>query len=138
MSPSHGRSDTQKVSPTRLPKHEPNKDDTDKSVRMDGGKLGGPQSHTKFYRQLRHAESGRNSLAQGRAHRLAVQYQAVSPENIHMGSIKQTEQVTCKNKHAYTYNLVTTVNDKRGHDLKNSKERFIRWKKGKGEVMTIL
>lgn len=37
MSPIHG----QKVSPTWLPKDEPNKDDTDKHVRMDGGKLGG-------------------------------------------------------------------------------------------------
>ena len=55
-----------------------------------------------------------------------------------MGSVKQTEQVTCKNTHAYTYNLVTIVNDKRGHDLKKSKEGFIRWKKGKREVRTIL
>lgn len=55
-----------------------------------------------------------------------------------MGSVKQTEQVTCKNTHAYTYNHVTTVNDKRGHDLKKSKEGFIRWKKGEGEVMIML
>jgi hypothetical protein len=37
-----------------------------------------PKENSKNYRQLRNAESRRNSLPQGRAHELVVQYQMVS------------------------------------------------------------
>ena len=55
---------------------------------------GVPQAspYTENYGQLRHAESGRNSLPQGRARQLVIPYQMVSPENIHARNIIQTEQ----------------------------------------------
>jgi hypothetical protein len=46
----------------------------------------------KNYRQPRNAETGRNRLFQRRTHQLVIQYQIVSTENTHKGSI-QTEQV---------------------------------------------
>lgn len=54
--------------------HEPNKDDTSRFANVNGESTWGPQPHTKIYRELKKAESGRNSPTQGRAHQLIIQY----------------------------------------------------------------
>lgn len=43
-----------------------------------------PQYYTKSYRQLWSAESERNIHPQGRAYQLVIQYQMISPENVHI------------------------------------------------------
>jgi hypothetical protein len=58
------------------------KDDTSEHTNVDGEKFMRFQLYTKNYRQIQSAESGRNSLSQGRVHQLVIQYQMVSPENI--------------------------------------------------------
>lgn len=57
MSPSDVRSYTYKVSPTRMPKHEQSKDNTNEYARRDEEKTG-PQLNTRNYRQLRKAGGG--------------------------------------------------------------------------------
>lgn len=52
-----------------------------------------PQLYAKNYRLLRNAESGSNSLPQGRAQELVIKYQIVNPENTHTSNIIQSEQV---------------------------------------------
>jgi hypothetical protein len=41
------------------------------------------EAHTVNYRQLKNAESRRNSLAQERAHQMVTQYPMQRSENIH-------------------------------------------------------
>ena len=76
LSPRNVRSYIHKVSPTRnparksflkatLPKHELNKDDTNGHAKVDRKKPTSPQPQSKNYRQLRNAESGRNSFPPG-------------------------------------------------------------------------
>lgn len=84
MFPSNSKSNTHQVSPTSPPKHELNKDATNKCTKRDGespqglnptqratgnrGKLGGSQ---------------RDGLLQRRTHQFVFQCQMVSLENIH-------------------------------------------------------
>lgn len=58
MSPSNVRSYTYKVSPTWMPKHERNKDNTNEYAKHDKEKPIGPQLNTENYRQLRTAGVG--------------------------------------------------------------------------------
>lgn len=56
-----------------------------------GGKSRRPQTHTKYYRQLRNAERGRNSLPHERVNQLAIQKQMVNTKNIHTSNIIQNK-----------------------------------------------
>lgn len=49
---------------------------------MDGEKSMRPQPYAKNDRQLSNTKCGRNNL-HGRAHKLAIQYQVIIPENMH-------------------------------------------------------
>lgn len=60
------KSYTHNVSPTGLPKH---KTSRDSNTHAETSAL--PKNH----KQLRNAETGRNSLPQGKAHQLVIQYQ---------------------------------------------------------------
>lgn len=51
------------------------------------------QPHRKNYKQLCNAEVGRNSLPQGKAHHLVVQYQMKT----YIQSITQVEQIMLRN-----------------------------------------
>jgi hypothetical protein len=62
-----------------------------------------PQPYTNNYRQLRSAESGRESLPKGGAHQLVVQYQMVSLKNIHTRNTIQAGLVIFGNIYVYTY-----------------------------------
>jgi hypothetical protein len=53
---------TNLMSPTRLPKHELNEDDTSRHAMVDREKPTRPQPCTGGYKILRNAQSGRNSL----------------------------------------------------------------------------
>lgn len=66
------RSFTCEVSSTRLPKHDPNKDDTERHANKEQGALRRPQLQTKSLRQLRYAERVRHSLPQGKVPPLAI------------------------------------------------------------------
>lgn len=66
MSPSDVRRYTYKVSPTRMPKHEQSKDNTNEYARHDEEKTG-PQLNTRNYRQLRKAGGRTCGLSQGKA-----------------------------------------------------------------------
>ena len=50
-----------------------------------------PQLYTN-YKQLRNAKSQRTSLPQRQAYQPVIQYQMVSPENIHKSNIIQADQ----------------------------------------------
>lgn len=65
------------------------------------GELARLQAYTKNYKQLRNAEGGRNSLLQGRAHHLIIQYQMANSENISASNITQMEQVMLSNISVY-------------------------------------
>lgn len=80
------------------------KRELDKGDTIEHAKLDRPAfSPTKNYRQLRDAESRRNSLTQGRAHALGIQYQMVGPENVHTSNIIQTEQAIFRNMCIWKY-----------------------------------
>jgi hypothetical protein len=66
-------------SPIKPHQHELNKDDI-RHAKVDVGEPRRPQPSTYNYRQLRKAESRRNSLLQGRIYQLFIQYQTVSLE----------------------------------------------------------
>lgn len=58
-------------------------------------------------------------------HQVVIQYQMVSPEDIHGSNIIQTKQVTFRNiyniylyVYAYTYLHAITINERRGHKFK--------------------
>ena len=61
-----------------------NNDDTNRHDNMGRENIRRPQPSTKNYQQLRNAESGKNSLPQGRTQQLVIQYQMVNPENVYM------------------------------------------------------
>ena len=68
-----------------------------------------PQADTVNYSPLRNAESGRNSLPQ-RVPQLVIQYQMVSPENIHTNDFIQVVFMHLGiYTYTYTYMLITTV-----------------------------
>lgn len=60
-----------------------------------------PQPRTVKYRQLRDAESERNSPYRGKPRLLVILFQMINPENEHTRSIIQAEQVIFRN--IYTY-----------------------------------
>lgn len=70
---------------------------------MDQGSSRRPETYTRNYRQFRNAESGRDSLPQGKGHPLINQYQMVNSENTHMSDIIQTEQVVFVYLGIYVY-----------------------------------
>ena len=70
---------------------------------MGQGEPGRPQSYPENHRHPRNAESGRNHLPQGRAHRLVIQYLKVIPENVHTSDIILTEQITLMYAAVYMY-----------------------------------
>lgn len=50
----------------------------------------------------------------------------VSPKNMHISNIKQTEQVLLSNTYVYTYSYNHVItNNKKGHEFKESKEKYI-------------
>jgi hypothetical protein len=71
---------------------EVNKGHTNKYAKVDEGKPKRPQPYTLYYKELRNFKSGRNSILQGRAHQLVIQYQKVSLEGIY-SSNNQTKLV---------------------------------------------
>ena len=71
-----------KFSSTQMPQSELNQGNNNRLAEGDKGKTRRPTLH-KDYRQLRNEERGRNSLPQGRAHQLVIQYPIVSPANMH-------------------------------------------------------
>lgn len=73
------------------------------------------QTYTKNHRKLSNTVGGRH----GKAHKLAIQYQMVRPENLHMDNIWM-EQVIFRNI------CVTTVNEKEAMSVKVSKEGEMR------------
>lgn len=60
-----------------FPKYELNKDNSNRYMEEWG--KDGRVSATE--RQLRRAEHGRNSLTHGKAHKLVIQYQMISPKH---------------------------------------------------------
>ena len=80
------------MSPIQLPTHKLYKDNNNRHAKVEEEVPMRLQPYTKNYRPLRDAESGRNSLPQGRAHQLVIQYQMVSLENRHTHNIIQAEQ----------------------------------------------
>ena len=85
----------------------------------------------KDYRQLRNAESGRNSLPKEELAPLLSQYQTASPENIDASNVIQPEWVVfntcicthaCECTHTHTHicvhTYVTTIKEKEAMNLK--------------------
>jgi hypothetical protein len=70
--------------------HEVSKDN---NAKEDKKMFRRPQPCSKNCRQLRSAESGMNSLPQGRACQLVIQYQIGTPEKVHTNNIMQNKQV---------------------------------------------
>jgi hypothetical protein len=101
-----------------------------------------PEQRKKIYKQLRSA-NGRNSLPQGRAHQLIIQYQIFSPENICIqGNIIQTEQValmylgTHTHTHTHTHRVTVSINNENTESLnlfKREHERYLRGSPGNKE-----
>lgn len=54
-----------------MPKHELNKNGTSRHANMEGGRV---MRSPKHYRQPKNAESGRNSLLQGRVPQMLIQH----------------------------------------------------------------
>ena len=74
--------------------------DSNRHANVDRGNPMRPQPYTRNYRD---AESGRNHPPQGRAHQLVIQYQMVSPENIHQGNLTLSEKVALTYLGIYMY-----------------------------------
>ena len=76
----------------------------------------------KNYRQLRNAETGGNSVLQGRAYQLVIQYQMIRNENTYKASIIHSEQVVVIDlgiyihTHIYSHRYSTIINN-RGHEF---------------------
>lgn len=119
VSPSTVRKNTHKSYKHDFPKHELNKDDTNRQGKVSWGESPGrPQPCTKGGRQLRKAEGKRNGFLQRKAQSV-IQYQKAGPENTHTSSSVQTEQVILRNRHDI-HPII--INDKRCHDMKERKE----------------
>lgn len=106
--------------------------------------MGKDYEASALHKELRNAESGRNSPIQGRAPQLVIPYLLASPENVHTSNIIQTEQVVFI---IYTYYMcvyyiiltlhiicitfvATTKLKKEAMNLKESKEGHIEGLKG--------
>ena len=77
------------------------------------------KTYMKNYRLLKNPESRRNSLLQGRAHQLVIQYQIVSTENKHPSDAVQTEQFvfTCLGTHTPINEKKNQTNNKPSHEF---------------------
>lgn len=61
------------------------------------------------------AESGRNGLPHGTAHPLVIQYQMLSPEDVHTSNIIHTDHVLLLTYvHKDTYIYETAINERTG------------------------
>lgn len=81
-----------------------NKEDTNRHVKVDGKEPREPQIYTKNYRQLRILRAKEISLPpREKAHQFVILYQMISPENIHAGKIRQTEQPIIGSCYVCTY-----------------------------------
>lgn len=71
-------------------------------------------------------------IPQGTAHQLVMQYEVVSPKNIHMSNIILTEQIIFRNMcvQAYTYTHVTIIK-KGAMSLKENKKEYMGGTAGK-------
>jgi hypothetical protein len=70
-----------------------------------------------LYKELKvsnNPDSGRSIPPWGRVHMLAVQYQMISPENLHKSNIIQTEKCICMNTYILTntHMHLITINGK--------------------------
>lgn len=74
-----------------MPKRELNKDDTNVHVQLNGESHTWPQPITKNDKKLSKAGSRKAGLPLGE-HQLVVRCQILSPQNIHAGSLMQTEE----------------------------------------------
>lgn len=71
------------------------------------------QSNYQNYLSVRNAEK-RNSLFQGSAQQVVIQYQVVSPGNVHTNNIKQSRLYLCMyNIYEYIHIYKHTINEKR-------------------------
>jgi hypothetical protein len=77
------------------------------------------KTYMKNYRLLKNPESRRNSLLQGQAHQLIIQYQIVSTENKHPSDAVQTEQFvfTCLGTHTPINEKKNQTNNKPSHEF---------------------
>lgn len=75
-----------------MPKHELNKDDTNRHAKVGVGKTTRPQSYKKNLWATKSTEGVRSSLTHERAYQLFLQYQMVSHESINTHGITQTKQ----------------------------------------------
>lgn len=64
----------------------------------------------------------RETLPQGRAHKLVIQHQTASPENIHIRNIIHTVQVVLMYLGIYIYIYATKIKEKEDINLKEEKE----------------
>lgn len=71
-----------KFPPTQMPQHELNKDNNSRLAGVEKGKMRRSTLHEER-RPLRNEERGRDSLNQGRAQQLVIQYQMVSSADMH-------------------------------------------------------
>lgn len=90
----------------------------------------------------RNLEIRRNSLLQGSAHQLVIQYQMLSPKNMCTTNIVQTKQFIFRNIYANinTFMHAATVYEERGQEIwkrvKGVYERF--WREKREEEMVYL
>jgi hypothetical protein len=69
---------------------------------------------------------------------MIIQYQIISPENIHASNILQTEQVIHKNIYVHVHVHETAIKENETMNLKEGKEGYMRGfggRKGEGKVM---
>lgn len=81
-------------------------------MKVDEGKPRKLQLYTENVRHLRKAGRRRNKLFQGRAYCLVIQYQLISPENIHASNITKTEQLLFQN--IFIFHAIK-INQRRDH-----------------------
>lgn len=124
-------------------RHELNKKDISRSVRLDQEEIMRIQCYTQNYVQLLNPESRRiNSSLLGRAHQWAIQYGMVIPENSHMSSIMQTEQMIFRNIYVSAFMHKRTINERKEYiHLKGSKRSIWRGEReereGRSDVIIL-
>lgn len=96
MPPNNVRRYSHKALAAQLPRHELDKDDTNGQAKVDEVKPTRPRPYKKNYRQPRNA---------GRV----IQYQKVSPENVHTSHIKWNEEVIFRNMYVCVYTYICNI-----------------------------
>ena len=102
-----------------------NKDETNRHLTWKQGRsqeLNHRQRTTGNY-----AERGRNSLLQGRARQMLIQYQVVRPETLHMSTSKPTEHIVFRDVCMY----VSTIKEKKAMSSRESRGRTQDLERGK-------